>query len=566
MKKILLLTMMVVLSATAALAHDFMVDGIYYKINNDSSTVSVTYKGSSASNSKVYSGNVVIPREVTYNDKIYSVTKIGGSAFLDCAALTGVELPNTVTSIAQEAFMRCEALNYVNIPDSVTSIGMYAFGRCLSLTEIHIPSLVTNIGLMAFSWCTGLQHIVVDENNSTYDSRDNCNAIIKTSNNEMIAASVNTVIPNSVERLGRDLFNGFSWMTQINLPNSLVYIGEYAFCNCSGLTSIDIPNTVTEIASCAFDGCSGLTDIVIPPSVKTIAAHAFRDCIGLTSINIPASVTSIGGNIITHCNNITCITVDPANRVYDSRNNCNAIIETSSGKLKVGCNNSTIPENVYWIDMMAFIGCNKMTHIELPSTLTYIAADAFNGCSGLTEIYIPASVGGISLEAFRNCTGLKKIWLNEGLRFLEDFVFFNCSGVESITLPSTLTSIGDYCFDDCASLKDISCLATTPPTMGSYWSFMPSAYNTATLHVPEESLDAYKTAYYWKYFINIEAISTVVPGDINGDGNISISDVTGLIDLLLSGGEMPPYADANGDGVVTIKDVTDLIDMLLNGN
>ena len=154
----------------------------------------------------------------------------------------------------------------------------------------------------------------------------------------------------------------------------------------------------------------------------------------------------------------------------------------------------------------------------------------------------------------------------EDCKLFEDFVFFNCSGVDSITLPSTLTSIGAYCFDDCASLNDITCLATTPPTMGSYWSFMPSTYNTATLHVPEESLDAYKTAYYWKYFINIEAISTVVPGDINGDGTISISDVTGLIDLLLSGVDMPAYADVNGDGVVTIKDVTDLIDMLLNGN
>ena len=102
--------------------------------------------------------------------------------------------------------------------------------------------------------------------------------------------------------------------------------------------------------------------------------------------------------------------------------------------------------------------------------------------------------------------------------------------------------------------------------MESARCFMTSTYNSATLHVPEESLDAYKTAYYWKYFINIEAISTLTPGDINGDGELTISDVTGLIDILLSGGDLPAYADVNGDGVVTIKDVTALIDMLLSGN
>lgn len=569
MKKKLLLAVMVVFSATSVLAHDFEVDGIYYRINNDSTTVKVTYKGTNSSASKIYSGDIVIPDEVTYDNKTYTVTEIGGEAFEDCANLTSVELPSTVKSIGRYAFLRCEALRKVNIPDAVTFIGTSAFGRCLSLTEIYIPSSVTLMEGNVFSWCHGLQRIVVDNNNSVYDSRDNCNAIILTSKNEMRTACVNTVMPNSVERFGEHLFNGFSWMTEIDFPESLVYIGQYAFNNCKGLTKVVIPNTVTVIDDCAFSSCTGLTDIVIPPSVKTINALAFMDCTGLTSINIPASVTSIGANIILRCRNISKITVDPANEVYDSRDNSNVIIETATGNLIAGCNYSTIPENVYSIDRMAFEECSKISHIELPGTMQKILDNAFKGCSSLTEIHFPSSLISIGLEAFRDCTGLKEIVLNEGLKYIDEYAFFNCSSAESITLPSSIAwPMGERCFYNCDNLKDVTCLGINPPKMESYNCFMPKTYQSATLHVPEEAIDTYKTTNYWKYFNTIKAIDTFVSGDMNGDGEVNVTDVALLVDYILGSGNNSfdaAHADVNGDGSITITDVTQLINIIIEG-
>ena len=153
---------------------------------------------------------------------------------------------------------------------------------------------------------------------------------------------------------------------------------------------------------------------------------------------------------------------------------------------------------------------------------------------------------------------------------ISDYAFYHC-GVTSVDVPNTATSIGYLAFSDCANLTRVTCRAITPPS--TWYSFSGDGhyphdliYENATLFVPAESLEAYQSHEEWGKFTHIVPFLGAGPGDINGDGNIAISDVTGLIDLLLSGGDMPSYADANGDGVVTIKDVTDLIDMLLAGN
>ena len=184
-----------------------------------------------------------------------SVTSIGDYAFYDCSSLTSITIPNSVTSIGNNAFSLCFSLTSATIGNSVTSIGEEAFDGCLFLTSITIPNSVTSIGDKAFSWCISLTSMVVASGNSTYDSRDNCNAIIETATNTLIAGSQNTTIPNSVTS-----------------------IGEEAFADCSSLTSITIPNCVTSIGSDAFEGCSNLTSITIPNSVTSIGEKAFGWC------------------------------------------------------------------------------------------------------------------------------------------------------------------------------------------------------------------------------------------------------------------------------------------------
>lgn len=542
MKKLFLTLLMAVLACTALMAHDFEVDGVYYLINRDSVSVSVTYRGTSYSAGRnSYSGHVTIPAEVSYNGVTYPVTRIGGYAFDSCTDLTEVDLPNTITEIGRYSFEVSSALRHVNIPNSVTFIGVRAFAWCRSLTELYIPASVQTIESSAFECCLGLTSIVVDENNPYFDSRDNCNAIISKDRDELELACVNTVLPNSVKRLGEYVFDNFTWLTEINLPDSLEYIGSYAFYGCTGLTSIEIPDAVTTIGDCAFASCTGLTEIELPSSLVNLGGCVFMDCTGLTSLHIPANVTKVGHYLISRAYNVSSITVDPNNRRFDSRDNCNAIIEKSYKRLVVGCSGSTVPEGITGIEMGAFADCINLTHIEFPGSLLFIDTEGFMGCTGLTSITLPSGFRNLNMEAFRECANLK-----------------------SLTLPASMEYMENYSFYGCDNLKDVTCLGTTPPRTENNRCFSPITYSTAALHVPAEAIETYQTTYYWSYFGHIDAIRT--PGDLNGDGTITVTDIVNLINMILDAGEedMPVYCDVNGDSVVNIADITALINMLLN--
>ena len=207
----------------------------------------------------------------------------------------------------------------------------------------------------------------------------------------------------------------------------------------------------------AFNGCKELISIDIPNCVTSIGESAFQGCTGLTSITIPNSVTSIGESAFHGCTGIEKITVLIGNTKYDSRDNCNAIIEKETNTMIVGCKKTTIPNSV-----------------------TSIGGYAFSGCTGLTSITIPNSVTSIG-----------------------DYAFYNCTGLTSVKIGNSVTSIGDYAFKGCSNITAIHCLATTPPSSNGYYIFGDSIYSTATLYVPKGSLDAYKSADTWRWFENI---------------------------------------------------------------
>ena len=357
-----------------------------------------------------------------------SVTSIGGSAFNDCTGLTSVTIGNSVTSIGDQTFKYCSNLTSVAIPNSVTSIGSGAFNCCIGLTNIEIPNSVTSIGDDAFSVCTGLKSItipnsvtsigsrafyccsgltsiVVDEENSVYDSREGCNAIIETATNTLIRGCMNTIIPNSVTRIGDWAFDECDGLTEITIPNSVTSIGDYAFYGCDGLTEITIPNSVTSIGDDAFRGCGGLTSVTIPGSVTSIGDYAFSVCNGLTSVTRGNGVTSIGDCAFSVCDGLTSIVVDEENSVYDSREGCNAIIETATNTLVVGCKNSTIPGTVTSIGDSAFRYCTGLTSITIPNSVTSIGEYAFWDCYGLTDIYFASNptIGFLAISSSVTC-------------------------------------------------------------------------------------------------------------------------------------------------------------------
>ena len=163
-------------------------------------------------------------------------------------------------------------------------------------------------------------------------------------------------------------------------------IGESAFLGCRGMTELTLPNSVTSIGGNAFEGCSGLTELILPNSVTSIGDCAFYGCSGLTELILPNSVRSIGDIAFTYCSGLEKITVESGNSCYDSRDNCNSIIDTEFNTLIVGCKNSVIPNSVTSIGYYAFYGCSGLTELTLPDSVASIGDGAFICCSDLSKI------------------------------------------------------------------------------------------------------------------------------------------------------------------------------------
>ena len=513
-------------SSIPSLAYDCKVDNIYYNLNNEDKTASVTYMGLYSSNNKdAYVGNIIIPESTTYNGTTYSVTSIGKNAFHGCSGLTSVvvdknngtydsrdncnaiietstnklivgckntTIPNSVTSIGDYAFSYCSGLTSVTIPNSVTSINEYAFSGCYGLTSVTIPNSVTSIGEYAFSGCSGLTSVTIP-NSVTYIGGytfSRCSGL------------TSVTIPNSITYIGNGIFFNCSGLTSVTIPNSVTSIGESAFDYCSGLTSVTIPNSVTSIGEAAFFGCSGLTSVTIPNSVTSIGEAAFFGCSGLTSVTIPNSVTFIGKYAFADCSGLTSVTVDKNNGTYDSRDNCNAIIETSTNKLIVGCKNTTIPNSV-----------------------TSIGDRAFEGCSGLTSVTIGNSVTSIGKYAFAGCWGLTSVTIGNSVTSIGDYAFTDCSGLTSVTIGNSVTSIGYDAFRGCSGLTKLVSLAVEPPICGR-GAFEKVDKTTCQLLVPEESINKYKTADQWKEFLYILGYDGV--DDVSVDSQNAVYEVYNL--------------------------------------
>ena len=353
------------------------------------------------------------------------VTSIGSYAFGCQYGLETVVIGNSVDTIEDSAFAYCDMLKNITLPDSVTSIGKYAFSDCEQLTRINIPDGVTNVGYQAFWNCNRIKSvslpagikIIGNEAFGYYEDDDYQLTKVygftvygyKNSVAEFYA-NIHDCTFISRGRVTSGTTGGCTWElsgTELTISGNgkmADFSYNYSYWG-KDITKLTITEGVTAIGKYCFDGCKDLTNVNIGSSVTEIRAYAFRNCTSLKSLNLPASVTSISsdffdGYAFYGCNALTSITVDAGNTSYDSRQNCNAIINSESNSLILGCQNTTIPDSVVEIGDYAFYGCNSLTKMTIPSSVTEIKGRAFKDCSNLKTVTIPASVTGIGDEAF----------------------------------------------------------------------------------------------------------------------------------------------------------------------
>ena len=442
-----------------------------------------------------------------------------------------------------------------------------------SFNELQYFTGLTSIS-RTFQGCSNLISVIIPDGVTNIGSNDNYGIPFKGAFTGC-SSLLSVTIPNSVTLIGNKAFLDCTSLTSVDIPNSVTEICGKAFKN-SGLISVTIPNSVTSIGSDCFSGCTNLTSVIIQGNVNSIPAQAFMDCTSLESVNIPNSVTSIGGNAFCNCPNLTSvvipknttrignnafkytdltyIVVEEGNSKYDSRGNCNAIIETATNTLIVGCQNTIIPNSITSLDGYAFELRTSLTSITIPESVTSIGSDCFSGCTNLTSVTLPESITRIEQCTFQS-TGLISITIPNSVTRIDDNAFWNCPNLTSVIIPKNVTSIGERAFRFC-NLTTVVMNCNSPITINEN---VFSNYDNATLYVPAGSKAAYEAADYWKEF---KAIVEFPNPDVNQDGDVNVVDVVDIARFVVG---TPPetflefLADLNKSGDVNVADAVVLV-------
>ena len=400
-----------------------------------------TYYETTTAIPKNTTGTVTIPEWA--ND--YSVEEIGDGAFKGCYQLTNVIIPEGITWINWEAFYDCRGLTTISLPESLSIIGRSAFEGCTGLQSIVIPNNCQEVEDGAFEGCVSLSSVVLSESLKT----------IERSTFEDCISLASITLPENLQELESDAFQNCYLLASFHIPASVNRIIGNPVRGCKALASITVAsgntiydsrencNAIVETAQNRL--IAGCKNTVIPEGITSMGSSAFEGCRGMTTLHIPASLVEglYNGNdnyFSGISTDLTMITVAEGNPVYDSRNNCNAIIETATNTLFLGCRTTIIPQGVTTIGHGAFYRCVSLTTMNIPNSVASIEKRAFSE-TGLTSINIPSSVKTIGDNVFENCLNLTSITLSEGLESIGNECFDYC-GITSLTIPASVTQIG----------------------------------------------------------------------------------------------------------------------------
>ena len=446
-----------------------------------------------------------------------SVASIKNNAFLNCTGLKTITFGENLTSIGNEAFRSCTSLKNFVLPNGVITIGNNAFSNCSSITSITIPASVTEIGQQILEGCSSLESIFVASENQIYDSRDSCNAIIRSNSSTLIIGCKNSKIPTGVKSVGHKAFYGCTGLESFQIPSGVTSIESSAFMGCKGLTSFTIGDDVTIIGDSAFYNCEKLKTVTMPEKLTQIGGSAFGYCKSLTTIEIPENVTSIGTCAFYGCSELSSVvslieepyvfgrkafdgiskgcvlTVPNHTNIDDYRTKGwtqevfkggivgadkeNKYIDFAEEKVRDIClaqwdtnRDGNLSENeasVVQVLGTAFKGNKEITSFNEFKYFTGLTSidDAFNGCSKLKSIEIPENINRIGRNTFVGCTDLETIVVASKNKTYDSRNNSNAIiktgenklvvGCKTTRIPNDVEIIGDSAFYYCSGLDSI---------------------------------------------------------------------------------------------------------------
>lgn len=535
----------------------FTKEGITYSVISETEkTVAVSQP---ASGQDPYKGAIKIPGTVQHEGRDYDVVKIDSYAFAEDVEngphlLESIELNNNITAIEECAFQGCRSLTSISIPNRTKYVGVNAFAYCDKLTQLKLGEYLEEIRDGAFGACTSLGVVNLPSRIKTIGKQS-----------FMYCQTLTSIkFPQSLTTVGDQAFSDCVNLATIDFGN-VSSLGSSCFANCTSLAQITLPTSFTTIRPSTFSGCTNLKDITFSSDISVISDNAFNGCSSLVELTLPGTLTEIGESAFGGCSAINRLTFannsvelrygsgnftdSPIERLTLGRTlrytstNPGAFSEASrqvnslknveitstvrslpkaifkSCKMLTSLN---IAEGLQTIGQSAFDTCEGLIDLTLPSTLVTIENDAFSHCYFLENFTLPSSVKVINAQAFfqcrhitsidlsnvteikssafGECDRLAEVTLSASLKSIGANAFSSCKELSTIVFPSSLTSIGAGAFFE-SGLRDITSEAKVPPTAKSdTWS--PEIYEYATLTVPTNSVNNYKSATGWKEFAN----------------------------------------------------------------
>ncbi len=346
------------------------------------------------------------------------IKKIGYRAFYHCILTNGLNLPEGIEEIADEAFTGCTGYSELVLPASLKKLGKDVFSEIKVDMTFRISAVMAMRGQNTKPTITSIK---VNPANKYFDSREDCNALIRTKDNTLLLACENSFIPQSVKAIGDGAFKGLKGNKEIVLPKGLEHVGDEAFANYVSVTPLSLPSTVKTIGSSAFMECKMTPDLVIPGKVKEIGDFAFSYSGGIENISIGKGIKHIGSG------------------AFEGQERVESVV---------------VPDGVETIGNLVFSACRSLTKVTLPSSLKEIGTGAFQG-TALKEIEIPSGVKVIGPMTFAGCMSLVKVSLPKTLKRIEMSAFRGCYMLEPFQLPEGLEYLGDRAFDGCRKITEV---------------------------------------------------------------------------------------------------------------